>query len=136
LLAAKRASVFLWDRATDELWSLVALGSEPLRFDARRGFVGAVVQTGMTLNVADVHRDDRFYPAIDARTGLRTRNVLTVPTRSHLGEIVGAFQVLNKQQGIFTTEDEEILKAVAAQAAIAIETAQLIGGYRSGEMLC
>jgi Nif-specific regulatory protein len=127
LLSAERASVFLWDRATDELWSLVALGSEPLRFDARRGLAGVVVQQGITINVPDVQQDPRFYPAIDARTGFHTRNMLTVPLSNHVGEIIGAFQVLNKQQGVFTTEDEEMLKAVAAQAAIAIETAQLIG---------
>jgi Nif-specific regulatory protein len=130
LLAAERASVFLWDRSTDELWSLVALGSEPLRFDARRGLAGAVVHTGVTINVPDVQQDPRFYAAIDARTGFRTRNMLVVPLRNHAGEIVGAFQVLNKQQGAFTTEDEEMLKAVAAQAAIAIETAQLVGGLQ------
>ena len=130
LLAAERASVFLWDRTTDELWSLVALGSEPLRFDARRGLAGAVVQTGATINVADVHQDPRFYPGIDARTGFRTRSALTVPLRNHAGEIIGAFQVLNKHGGNFTAADEELLKAVAAQAAIAIETAQLIGGLQ------
>jgi GAF domain-containing protein len=130
LPAAERASVFLWDRATDELWSLDALGIEPLRFDARCGLVGALVQTGMTLNVVYVHQDDRFYPAIDARTGFRTRNVLTVPMRNHRGEVVGAFRVLNKQQGVFPTEDEEKLKAVAAQEATAIETAQLVGGLQ------
>lgn len=130
LLAAERASVFLWDRSTDELWSLVAFESEPLRFDARRGVAGAVVQIGITINVPDVPQDSRFYPAIDARTGFRTRNILAVPLRNHAGEIIGAFQVLNKQQGTFITEDEEMLKAVAAQAAIAIETAQLIGGLQ------
>jgi adenylate cyclase len=112
------------------LWSLVALGSEPLRFDARRGLAGAVVQTGITINVPDVRQDSRFYPAIDARTGFRTHNILTAPLRNHTGEIIGAFQVLNKQQSAFTMEDEEMLKAVAAQAAIAIETAQLIGGLQ------
>jgi Nif-specific regulatory protein len=65
-----------------------------------------------------------------ARTGFRTRNLLAAPLRNHAGEISGAFQVLNKQEGAFTTQDEEMLKAVAAQAAIAIETAQLIGGLR------
>jgi transcriptional regulator with GAF, ATPase, and Fis domain len=56
--------------------------------------------------------------------------VLTAPLRNHAGEIIGAFQVLNKQQDAFTTEDEEMLKAVAAQAAIAIETAQFNGGLQ------
>ncbi len=130
LVAAERASVFLWDRSTDELWSLVALESEPLRFDARRGVAGAVVQAGITINVPDVRQDSRFYPAIDALIGFRTRNILAVPLRNHAGEIIGAFQVLNRQQGTFSTEDEEMLKAVAAQAAIAIETAQLVGGLQ------
>jgi GAF domain-containing protein len=108
----------------------VALESEPLRLDARRGVAGAVVQTGITLKVPTVHQDSRFDPALDARTGFRTRNILAVPLRNHPGEITGAFQVLNKQQGTFITKDEEMLKAVAAQAAIAIETAQLIGGLQ------
>ncbi len=120
----------MWDRPTDKLWSLVELESEPLRFDARRGVAGAVVQTGITINVPDVRQDSRFYPAIDARTGFRTRNILAVPLRNHAGEIIAAFQVLNKQQGTFITEDEEMLKVVAAQAAIAIETAQYIGGLQ------
>jgi GAF domain-containing protein len=77
-----------------------------------------------------VRQDSRFYPGIDARTGFRTRNILAVPLHNHAGEITGAFQVLNKQQGAFTAEDQEMLKAVAAQAAIAIETAQLIGGLQ------
>jgi GAF domain-containing protein len=53
-----------------------------------------------------------------------------VPSRNHAGEIIGAFQVLNKHAGNFTEADEELLKAVAAQTAIAIEAAQLIGGLQ------
>ena len=45
---------------------------------------------------------------------------------NHEGEIIGTFEVLNKKTGAFNQEDEEIPKALAAQAAIAIETAQLM----------
>jgi GAF domain-containing protein len=89
-----------------------------------------MVQTGMPINVPYVQRDARFYPGIDAHTGFRTRNMLTVPLRNHAGEITGVFQVLNKHQGVFIPADEELLKAMATQAAIAIETAQLIGGLQ------
>jgi adenylate cyclase len=51
---------------------------------------------GSPNNVPDLQREPRFYPAIDARTGFQTRNVLTVPLRNHAGQIIGAFQVLNK----------------------------------------
>jgi len=130
LLTADRVSIFLLDRTKGELWSQVALGSQPLRFDARLGIVGAAAQTGQIINVRDAHEDPRFNKEVDARTGYRTRSMLTVPLRNHDGEVVGAFQALNKKGGVFTVDDEEIAKALAAHAAIAIETAQLIEELR------
>jgi Nif-specific regulatory protein len=127
LMGADRASLFLLDREKSELWSKVALGSDQiLRFDARRGIAGAVALTGQTVNVKDAHEDPRFYREIDLHTGYRTRSLLAVPLRNHEGEIVGTFEVLNKRTGAFDKEDEEILKALAAQAAVAIETARLL----------
>jgi Nif-specific regulatory protein len=131
LMGADRASLFLLDREKGELWSKVALGSdEILRFDARSGIAGAVTLTGETINVEDAHEDPRFYKDIDLRTGYRTRTLLAVPLKNHQGEIIGAFEVLNKKTGLFGKEDEEILKALAAQAAVAIETAQLVEEMR------
>jgi Nif-specific regulatory protein len=126
LLEADRASLFLLDRERGELWSKIALGSQEIRFDARLGIAGAVAQSGQTIKVEDAHRDSRFYKEIDLRTGYITRSLLAMPLRNHEGEIIGTFEVLNKKTGAFNQEDEEILKALAAQAAIAIETAQLV----------
>jgi Nif-specific regulatory protein len=126
LIEADRASLFLLDRERGELWSKIALGSKEIRFDARLGIAGAVALTGQTINVEDAHHDPRFYGEIDLRTGYSTGSLLAVPLRNHEGEIIGTFEVLNKKTGAFNQEDEEILKALAAQAAIAIETAQLM----------
>jgi Nif-specific regulatory protein len=126
LMGADRASLFLLDRERGELWSKVALGSEEIRFDARLGIAGAVAMSGQTINVEDAHQDPRFYKEIDLRSGYRTRSLLAIPLRNHEGQIIGTFEVLNKKTGAFNKEDEEILKALAAQAAIAIETAQLV----------
>jgi Nif-specific regulatory protein len=130
LLDADRASIFLLDRETNELWSQVALGSEPIRFDASLGIAGAVVATGETVNASEVASDPRFYRGVDARRGYRTRSLLAVPLRDHQGEIVGAFEVLNRREGAFDGADEEILTALAAQAGVAIETAQLFDELR------
>ncbi len=130
LMAADRASIFLLDREKGELWSQVALGSQPIRFDARLGIAGAAALTGQIINVKDAHQDPRFNKEVDVRTGYRTRSMLTVPLRNHEGEIIGTFQVLNKRGGIFTADDEEIAKALAGHAAVAIETAQLIEELR------
>ncbi len=134
LLSCDRASIFLLDRERNELWSKVALGSEEiLRFDARLGIAGSAALTGKTVNVSDAYSDPRFYTGIDGQTGYRTRNVLAVAVRNQRGEIVGAFEALNKQAGAFTLRDEESLAALASHAAIAIETAQLIGELRRSQ---
>ncbi len=128
LLDCDRASIFLLDRETNELWSKVALGSDQiLRFDASKGIAGTTALTGATINVRDAYSDPRFYTGIDDRTGYRTRNLLAVAMRNPRSEIVGAFEVLNKRTGVFTARDEESLVALAGHAAGAIETAQLIG---------
>src|SRR5579871_1246849 len=121
LLHCDRASIFLLDREKHQLWSKVALGSDLiLRFDAAAGIVGHAVQTGEIVNVGDAYSDPRFYHGIDERTGYRTRNVLAVAVRNERGEIIGAFEVLNKRSGAFHQWDEESLTALAAHAGIAI----------------
>ena len=134
LLDCERASIFLLDRERNELWSKVALGSdEILRFDARRGIAGNTALTGNTINVRDAYSDPRFYNAIDDQTGYRTRTVLAVAVRNQHGEIIGAFETLNKRSGTFSARDEESLIALASHAAVAIETAQLIGELRRNQ---
>src|SRR5215813_7418474 len=134
LLDCDRASIFLLDREKNELWSKVALGSdEILRLDARLGVVGTAVSTGQTVNVPDAYNDPRFYNAIDDQTGYRTRNLLAVALRNQRGEIIGAFEVLNKRSGPFNKRDEDALTALASHAAVAIETAQLISELRRSQ---
>jgi Nif-specific regulatory protein len=130
LMGAERASIFLLDQKTHELWTQVALGSAPIRFAADLGIAGATVQTGQVHNVSDVRADPRFYSAIDTHQGYQTQNLLAVPLQNYEGEMVGAFEVLNKHEGAFTSDDEELLTALAAQAAIAIETAQFVHALR------
>jgi transcriptional regulator with GAF, ATPase, and Fis domain len=125
LMGADRASLFLLDRKGGELWSKVVLGSEEIRFDARLGIAGAVALTGETINVEDAYQDPRFYKEIDLLSGYRTQSLLAVPLRTNNGEIIGTFEVLNKETRAFSKADEEILKALAGQAAISLENARL-----------
>jgi Nif-specific regulatory protein len=126
LMQADRASVFLLDRERSELWSIIALNGEQIRFDARLGLSGAAALTGQTINVADAYSDSRFYPQIDAHTGYRTRTVLAMPLRNQQREIIGSLQVLNKKGGVFTSEDEAVLGALILQAGSALETAHIM----------
>ena len=127
-MQADRCTVFLWDKDSDELWSKVALGvdeNKEIRFPADKGLAGYVVKTGETLNITDAYSDSRFNPEVDHKTGYTTKTILCMPIMNNNGEIIGAFQVLNKIDGIFTKNDEDLLIAIGGSASIALENAQL-----------
>ncbi len=127
-IQADRCTVFLWDKDTDELWSKVALGldsSQEIRFPADKGLAGYVVKTGESLNIADAYNDPRFNPEVDSKTGYKTKTILCMPIMNNNREIIGAFQVINKIDGVFTKNDEDLLVAIGGSASIALENAQL-----------
>ncbi len=127
VMEADRSSLFLVDRERNELWSKIAQGLEvrEIRIKIGMGISGYVAQTGKTVNIQDAYTDPRFNQETDRHTGYRTRSILCVPMRNKLGEVIGVLQVLNKREGVFTREDEELLLALSSQAAVAIENAIL-----------
>src|SRR5438046_5485159 len=119
---AERATIFILDKNKGELWAKVALGvSDTIRFDSRLGIAGAVLISAKPMIVEDAYKSPLFYPSIDSITGYHTRNVLSVPLRNPKQEVIGVFQVLNKTEGRFTTEDEHFVLALANQAAVALD---------------
>jgi signal transduction histidine kinase len=127
LMMADRASLFLVSEDRKQLWSKVLEGgeAEEIRLNIGEGIAGWVALSGEVVNIADAYIDDRFQPAVDLRSGYRTRSILCVAMVDTTGEITGVLQLLNKKDGPFDSEDEELLTALAAQAAISIENAQL-----------
>ncbi len=125
LLGAERTTLYLLDRETNELWSKIAEGTITIRLPVGHGLAGYVAQTGEVLNVQDVQHDPRHASRFDKLTGYRVDTMLAVPMRDRAGSIIGVVQVLNKQTGTFTAEDEELLTALASSAAIALENARL-----------
>ncbi|MBN1558982.1 HD domain-containing protein [candidate division KSB1 bacterium] len=125
VLNCDRCSVFIMDDENQELWAQVAHGGDAIRFPSHLGIAGYVATTGETLNIPDAYADHRFNPNIDKQTGYHTRNMLTIPMRNKMRNIIGVFQALNKFGGPFTGDDEELLDAIGAIAAGQIENAQL-----------
>lgn len=132
LMDADRSTLYLLSEDGSELWSKVVQGGETLEIRLRvgEGIAGWVASSGEVVNIADAYDDTRFQPAVDLRSGYRTRSVLTVPMRSSLGAIVGVLQVLNKKSPTgeatpFTEDDVELLLALGSQAAVAIDNSKL-----------
>ena len=125
---ADRGTVYLIDELKGELWSKVAQGEDmvEIRLPIGKGLAGSVAQTGEVINLADAYQDPRFNPEIDKQTGYVTKSMLTTPMKDKDGNIVGVFQMLNKENhGVFTEEDIEFLDALSAGASIAIQNAKM-----------
>lgn len=128
LMEADRSTLFLVDQKQGEIWSkiLQGEGTVQIRMPLGQGIAGWVAQTGETLNLTDAYKHPRFNAEIDRESGYRTRTILTMPLRNQRHEIVGVIQVLNKRgDAPFRDDDEQLLKAIAAQAATFLENAQL-----------
>lgn len=129
VVGADRCTLWVVDRDRNELWTKVAQGLEKeqiIRIPIGVGIAGQVASTGQVINIPDAYADPRFNRDVDRDTGYRTRNILGVPMRYTTGEVTGVLQALNKLKGTaFDAEDEELLMALGANAAAAIENAIL-----------
>jgi transcriptional regulator with GAF, ATPase, and Fis domain len=126
LLAADRASIFLWDRPNHMLVGRPALGvaGGELRIPDNSGVVGQVVQTGQPRRASTHSPDSEINRQVDRQLGYQTHTLVCVPLRGSKGELFGAFEVINKLAGQFTAADEAALTELASHAAIALENTQ------------
>jgi PAS domain S-box-containing protein len=128
ILEAERSTLFLHDHERGELWSLVAegMGSREIRFPDTLGIAGSAFHNVHPIRVDDPYHDPRFNPQVDAESGFLTRNILCAPLIARDGNKLGVIQVLNKRtRKDFSPSDEERLAAFSAQAAVAIDNANL-----------
>ena len=103
------------------------------RMPATAGIAGAVLKSKTPTLSTHAPTDQRFYSAIDAKTGLATQTILAVPLV--LGDrAIGVMEAINKnrdlsqlQTGVdsFDGHDFDLMVAIASSAAIAIENARL-----------
>ena len=129
LLGVAAATVALYDEANDDLWFAAASGGNPeyvrdKRLRLGQGVLGWVVQQGKSALIPDVSKDPRFWGAFDQESGFSTYSILCVPLQTR-GQVIGAIETLNKENGPFDQEDLRLLTSLAAPAATAIENARL-----------
>lgn len=123
-----RGDLFILERGNKRLCSVVAEGmsnNQSIRLDLNLGIAGYVALTGQEVNVEDAYTDPRFDRTSDLKTGYRTRCILCVPIRNQAGEILGVVQAINKNNGVFTDADLDLLRSLSPQISIPIENAIL-----------
>lgn len=130
LMQVEAGALFLTDPATGKLAFRVVVGPcrqilEGRQLEPGQGVAGWVAREGVPVIVPEAREDPRFFPGIDAITGLHTRSILCVPLRVREASI-GVIEVLNEQRrGPFDVEDLNLLTAIAGQVAFAIDNASL-----------
>jgi CheY-like chemotaxis protein len=116
--------LWLIDAEQNELYCLAAYGSqeqEATRFplDSERGIIVAAARCGETLHILDTREDYRYIPV-----GTTNRSELAVPLQVK-GRAVGVLNVESAEANAFSPADVQLFSILAAQAAVAVENAQL-----------
>lgn len=127
IMGTERSSVFLYDKNTDELWSLVATGMQDseIRIPTNQGIAGWVFQNQVPLVINDAYNDPRFNVSIDCKSGFKTKNILCVPLMNTNSDCIGVLQALNSRSDTFTEADQTFLSAISDYVAIALDNAKL-----------
>ncbi len=96
---------------------------------------------GKTVTIEDVYESKEFDFSgprkYDAITGYRSRSMLVVPMKNHLGAVTGVLQLVNAmEQGTrevtpFDGESVALVEAMASMAAVAIEKTKLLEDTRA-----
>lgn len=100
-----------------------------------KGISGAVFHSGEPAVISDVGKDERHYSAIDAKTGMTTRDMIVLPLKRWGGEPIGVMTVLNKREGRLGQDDVALLTIVSALSAQAIEEARLFEEAKLAEVV-
>jgi signal transduction histidine kinase len=129
LSEAEECSILLYDQIKNELHFAAAtdLDKPMMRgviVPVDASIAGWIVTNRQPIIIADAQKDKRHFGHITKVTNIETRSLLGVPLITK-GKIIGALEAINKHSGRFTEEDKDLLTALGAQAAVAIENARL-----------
>ena len=141
VLDADGVSVMLLDAESQELYFPFLSDRDPkvaerlrrLRVPVGKGIAGEVFQTGRSVRIDNVSRDNHFYSGVDQKTGFTTRSVLAAPLIAN--EIrLGVIEAVNPQgRDAFSADDLALLEVLADSVALAILNADRVGKLKASE---
>lgn len=134
MVVADRCAVWLVDEQKNELWTPVAHGVDELRIPRGAGLVGLAIETGKPIFIDDAYTNREYRDVLesgalqtDRKTRYRTRSIMVIPFRDNEGNVMGAYQAINKWSGKrpFTEKDLEYLTLAASYSGKSLESAML-----------
>lgn len=124
LAGADRASFWRWDKNAHKLITNAATDTEQIIIDDTSGLVGKALAENKTIVTNDPKNHPNFNSAVDEKTSYKTKSILVMPVSNCRGEIIGAFQVINKldENGFDEVEDQKRLSIAAFICGLALES--------------
>jgi signal transduction histidine kinase len=126
---AEAASILLYDEVHQQLQFEAATNlDEPMMrglvVPVTNSLAGWIVLNRKPIIIDNTEEDPRHFQHISKITNISTTSLLGVPLITK-DKVVGVLEAINKRTGVFDKEDENIMTALGAQVAVAIENARL-----------
>ena len=129
LTDSKAASILLYDELKNELYFQSSTNLDDM---VMRGLIvpvddslaGAILKSREPVIVMSTDDDPRHYSGVGESIQYKTESLLGVPLITK-DIVVGVLEAINKIEGEFTKDDEQLLSALGAHAAIAIQNTRL-----------
>ena len=135
LTDTEAASILLYEEKAGKLSFVAATGAKSeqlarMTVPLEGSVAGSIFKSGQPMLITHADQDPRHYESIGQAIGFHTRMILGVPL-SIKNYRIGVLEALNKHgEAPFTDGDTQVLSTLAAQAAIAIQNAQMVGALQ------
>ena len=127
-LDVERCSIFILDPVDEKAWLQCGTGmsEKQLQVPTKNSIVGRVISNGQYVVETDLQEQVGVHDVVAVKTGFITRNALCVPVHGvTTKKVVGAIQVLNKNNGMFDDKDRKVLERLAFHLEMNIENIYL-----------
>lgn len=129
LTDSNAASIILYDEIRNQLFfqSSTNMDSKVMRgleVPVESSIAGEIVRSRKPIIVMNTDEDSRHFQGVGQSIDFKTHSLLGVPLIAK-DKVIGVLEVINKNEGNFTSDDENLLTALGSQAAVAIENTRL-----------
>lgn len=122
IVGAERCSIFIYEEASNELWTILSTGIKKIHVPTEKGIVGYVFRTKDSVIENNVTKNIYFLSDIDKHSGYKTLNIIACPIYNSKRDLIGVLELLNKENG-FTESDLNFLNIFANYLGSIIELA-------------
>ena len=125
LAQADRCSFWKWNKAAHQIETTAQVGTEKIVIPDDTGLVGRSLREERAIVTNDPYHCPDFNPSVDQKTGYLTRSILVMPIKDCKGQIIGAYQAINKLgdgEGFDLVEDCRRLSLAAFICGITLES--------------